>query len=110
MKCISVPTSIEAMSRLDYDACIEGDLVDATITDEDYNSIVKLGLVTSLNELLDINIDDYEDEKIVGIDALTQAKMLIENIFISSESTAVNILLSQVNNAMKYKTGVFFYF
>ncbi|ACX86170.1 hypothetical protein [Pectobacterium parmentieri] len=110
MKFISVPTSQEAMSRLDFDTCVDGDLNDVIITDEDYILIVKSGLIRSLNELLDIYIDEFEDEKIVGIDDLIQARMLIENNSTPSGIKAVDLLLSQVNKAIEYKTGVFFYF
>lgn len=110
MKCISVPTSQEAMSRLDFDECVDGDLIDMNITDEQYRSLVNLGLIRLMNDLFDICIDEFEDEKIVGIDDLTQAKLLIENDFLPSENEAVNLLLSQINKAIEYETGVFFYF
>ncbi|WP_025472084.1 hypothetical protein, partial [Yersinia pestis] len=58
----------------------------------------------------DICIDEFEDEKIVGVDSLTQARLLIENDFHPSENEAVNLLLSQVNKATEYETGLFFYF
>ncbi|CNK29115.1 Uncharacterised protein [Yersinia pseudotuberculosis] len=113
MKCISVPTSQEAMSRLDFDKCIDGDVIDLNITDEQYRSLVELGLIRLMNDLFDICIDEFEDEKIVGVDSLTQARLLIENDFHSSENSeneAVNLLLSQVNKATEYETGLFFYF
>ncbi len=110
MKCISVPTNQEAMSRLDFDKCIDGDVIDLNITDEQYRSLVELGLIRLMNDLFDICIDEFEDEKIVGVDSLTQARLLIENDFHPSENEAVNLLLSQVNKATEYETGLFFYF
>lgn len=70
MKCISVPTSQEAMSRLDFDKCIDGDVIDLNITDEQYRSLVELGLIRLMNDLFDICIDEFEDEKIVALIAL----------------------------------------
>ncbi|WP_050309286.1 hypothetical protein [Yersinia pseudotuberculosis] len=101
------------MSRLDFDKCIDGDVIDLNITDEQYRSLVELGLIRLMNDLFDICIDEFEDEKIVGVDSLTQARLLIENDFHSSENSeneAVNLLLSQVNKATEYETGLFFYF
>ncbi|EIS85945.1 hypothetical protein YPPY66_0670, partial [Yersinia pestis PY-66] len=69
-----------------------------------------LGLIRLMNDLFDICIDEFEDEKIVGVDSLTQARLLIENDFHPSENEAVNLLLSQVNKATEYETGLFFYF
>lgn len=110
MKCISVPTSKDAMSRLDYDECVDGDLIDVNITDEQYHSLVKSGLIGLLNDLLDIYIDEFEDEKIVDVENLTKARLLIENDFLTDKNEAVNLLLSQINKATEFKTGVFFYF
>ncbi|WP_050556650.1 hypothetical protein, partial [Yersinia pestis] len=87
------------MSRLDFDKCIDGDVIDLNITDEQYRSLVELGLIRLMNDLFDICIDEFEDEKIVGVDSLTQARLLIENDFHPSENEAVNLLLSQVNKA-----------
>ncbi|WP_338383242.1 hypothetical protein [Yersinia pseudotuberculosis] len=101
------------MSRLDFDKCIDGDVIDLNITDEQYRSLVELGLIRLMNDLFDICIDEFEDEKIVGVDSLTQARLLIENDFHPSENSeneAVNLLLSQVNKATEYETGLFFYF
>ncbi|WP_050582241.1 hypothetical protein, partial [Yersinia pestis] len=69
------------MSRLDFDKCIDGDVIDLNITDEQYRSLVELGLIRLMNDLFDICIDEFEDEKIVGVDSLTQARLLIENDF-----------------------------
>ncbi|WP_050555730.1 hypothetical protein, partial [Yersinia pestis] len=78
------------MSRLDFDKCIDGDVIDLNITDEQYRSLVELGLIRLMNDLFDICIDEFEDEKIVGVDSLTQARLLIENDFHPSENEAVN--------------------
>lgn len=56
-----------------------------------------------MNDLFDICIDEFEDEKIVGVDSLTQARLLIENDFHPSENEAVNLLLSQVNKQQSTK-------
>ncbi|EIR82324.1 hypothetical protein F1514_001555 [Yersinia pestis] len=85
-------------------------MIDLNITDEQYRSLVELGLIRLMNDLFDICIDEFEDEKIVGVDSLTQARLLIENDFHPSENEAVNLLLSQVNKATEYETGLFFYF
>ncbi|WP_050556454.1 hypothetical protein, partial [Yersinia pestis] len=74
------------MSRLDFDKCIDGDVIDLNITDEQYRSLVELGLIRLMNDLFDICIDEFEDEKIVGVDSLTQARLLIENDFHPSEN------------------------
>ena len=39
MKVISVPVSLEAMKRLDYDLSIDGDLIEINLTNELYDEI-----------------------------------------------------------------------
>lgn len=99
-----------AMDRLDLDECIDGDLIDVYISDEQYNSLVQSGLIGFVNNLLGVCIDEYEDEKIVGRDALDKVRLLIDMGVDTSSNGAVNGLLSQVNKAIEYNTGVFFYF
>ncbi len=98
------------MSRLDFDECIDGDLIDFNITDDQYRSLAESGLIRLMNDFFDICIDEFEDERILGVDNLAQARLLIENHFYPSENEAVDILLTQVNKATEYETGVFFYF
>ncbi|KES11604.1 hypothetical protein SASC598O11_005750, partial [Snodgrassella alvi SCGC AB-598-O11] len=39
-----------------------------------------------------------------------KAKSIIQNSIVSNNSEALIQLLTQVDNAIKYKTGLFFYF
>ncbi|KEA53971.1 hypothetical protein DT73_04035 [Mangrovibacter sp. MFB070] len=110
MKSILVPTSQESMSRLDFDNCIDGDLIDINISDDDFSAMMNLGLIELLNKSLDLYIDEFEDEEIVGSDELNHAKIIIENHFTIGKEKMVDIVLTQINKAIKYNTGIFFYF
>lgn len=111
MKCIAVPVNPEAMNRLDYDQCQEGDLVEVIFEEHDYNELWDSGIIEILNNQLGKNIDDYEDENITDLDELRQCKVIIgERINIVPSSIILEKLNSQVNLAIDYKTGVFFYF
>ncbi|HKM98084.1 MAG TPA: hypothetical protein VJY99_15510 [Buttiauxella sp.] len=110
MKYISVPVSPEAMDKLDYCDNAEGELIDFTISDEQYNTLVSIGLIGLMNTLFDINIDEYEDEKLTGIENLEKAKLFADKEYSSSEDEAVQGFLSQLNKAIEYKTGIFFFF
>ncbi|OCG49560.1 hypothetical protein A9G35_10870 [Gilliamella sp. Choc5-1] len=110
MKYITVPINTRAMSRLDFNDCMDGDLIELTIDEDNYANLLKSNVINQLNNALGINIDDYEDEKIINIDKLIIAKHIIESSIISNNSKVLIQLLTQVDNAIKYKTGVFFYF
>ncbi|AUP76151.1 hypothetical protein CWS02_00280 [Enterobacter sp. EA-1] len=68
-------------------------------------------IIEILNNQLDKNIDDYEDENITDLDELRQCRVIIgERINIVPSSLILEKLYSQVNLAIDYKTGIFFYF
>ncbi|UXY10993.1 hypothetical protein N7922_00220 [Kosakonia sp. ML.JS2a] len=111
MKCIAVPVNLEAMNRLDYDQCQEEDLVEVIFEEHDYNELWDSGIIEILNNQLGKNIDDYEDENITDLDELRQCRVIIgERINIVPSSIILEKLYSQVNLAIDYKIGVFFYF
>ncbi|OCG38121.1 hypothetical protein A9G29_11110 [Gilliamella sp. Fer2-1] len=110
MKYITVPINTRAMKRLDFNDCVDGDLIELTIDEDNYANLLKSNVINQLNNALGINIDDYEDEKVIDIDKLIIAKHIIENSIISNNSKVLIQLLTQVDNAIKYKTGIFFYF
>lgn len=110
MKYLTVPVNTSAMERLDFDDCIDGDLIELTLDEEHYANLLKSNIINQLNSALKVNIDDYEDEKIVNIDNLVTAKTIIQNSINSNNSEVLVQLLNQVDNAIKYKTGLFFYF
>lgn len=110
MKYISVPVNTSAIRRLDFDDCMDGDLIESTLDEDNYANLLKSNVINQLNNELGLSIDDYEDEKIINIDKLITGKNIIQNSIISNNSELLIQLLTQVDNAIKYKTGLFFYF
>ena len=110
LKCITVPKTIDAQKRLDYDECFDVDLVEFNMTNEEYASLDKTEVFTILNEALSINIDEYEDESIFDPVMIHKAKMLVEGMLYSKHSLLLAMLLSQIKKAEESKTGVYFFF
>lgn len=111
MKCLSVPVSTAAMERLEYDECTEDDLVEVFLDEVDYKKLWDTGVLNLINDKLGKNIDDYEDEGIVGLNDLYQAQAITnEKISLNPSEDILNKLLSQINLAIKRDTGIFFYF
>lgn len=45
MKCITVPKTIDAQKRLNYDECFDDDLVEFNMTDEEYAFLDKTEVI-----------------------------------------------------------------
>lgn len=111
MKCLSVPVSTEAMERLEYNECMDDDLIEVFLDEVDYNKLWDTGVLELINDKLGKNIDDYEDERIVGLNDLYQAQAIInEKILLNPSEGTLRKLLSQINIAIKRDSGVFFIF
>ncbi|MCU5775828.1 hypothetical protein N5923_17700 [Erwiniaceae bacterium BAC15a-03b] len=111
MKKIIVPVSTDAMSRLDLERTIEGDLIEAILDSESFDEMCHRGIFERLNGALDINIDDYEDERITEAANLRVAREIIslEAEGLGEDNNIVQ-LLTMVDKAIEYDTGVFFFF
>jgi len=70
MKVISVPVSLEAMKRLDYDLSIDGDLIEINLTNELYDEIWKLGFFNEVNSVINKNIEVINIENVEAINTL----------------------------------------
>ncbi|WP_140918936.1 hypothetical protein [Limnobaculum xujianqingii] len=98
------------MTRLDLDACITGDLIEFYLNDAQYRALWKSGVIEQINKTLNIMIDDFEDEKILGSERLLYAQQLIESKLAATNCEVLQKLLFLTISALKYNTGVFFYF
>ncbi|GKX55262.1 hypothetical protein SOASR030_13740 [Leminorella grimontii] len=111
MKYLSVPVSLDAMNRLEYDKCVGGDLVEVLLDDSDYIELWESDVLNLLNDKLDKNIDNYEDERLVGSNTLHQARRIVnERILANPSKQVLDKLISQIDLAIRFNTGVFFYF
>lgn len=111
MKYISVPVNAAAMERLDFDTCHPNDLLEVTFNEVEYAKLWQSGIIKEINDRLDVCIDDYEDEKLIGIENLVILKELVEDFLLADKNNmSLYKLKSQIDNAITFKTGIFFYF
>lgn len=61
---ISIPVSMDALNRLNYDVCESGDLLEMIIEESEFDSLLKTGVFAEINKQLDVLVGDYEDELI----------------------------------------------
>ena len=109
MKTITVPLSMEAMKRLDFDCNITGDLIKLDISPQFYKLFTN-GFFSEINQKLNIIIDDYEDEKISGLDNLEQLASIVMNYFLRFKDEIYLRIHALVVQAIQKNTGVFFFF
>lgn len=107
---ISVPVNQDAMKRLDYDECIQGDLVEYTPTESEYEQLFKSGLIEALNNATGSMIDHSEDA-VISIQHLEKAKQIIKQISTDNPNQPIfTQVYEMTEQAQLYNTGVFFYF
>jgi hypothetical protein len=113
LKTICVPKSEDALKRLNYDQTIEGDLIEVILSEEVYNALLSTGIFVTFNTITGSNIDNFEDDSITderalitviesGILDITRYHYALEHIVID-----LKLLFTE---ALKRRTGVFFYF
>ncbi len=113
MKTICVPKNKEALCRLDYNKSEKGDLIEISFENDIFFELSKIGFFLAINKLVHSNIDDFEDEAIIGENHLHD---IINSDIFSEEKYNPEIFefVKKIEElffrALEYKTGVFFYF
>ncbi|WP_263219910.1 hypothetical protein [Pseudomonas atacamensis] len=110
MKTISVPLSRDAMHRLDLDECIPGDLEELLVSEEEFLALSKTGVLEEINSTLSKLIDEYEDESIQGQTELESALKIFQKLYTTTNSDTLRKIIHLNEMAIKYDTGMFFYF
>lgn len=111
MYLISVPLNTAAMRRLDIDACVEGDLSETLLDDDAFAALWQTGVFTQVNRLLGVNIDQYEDQAIVGAPHLKVFSRVLRDCMAANPHVdALCLLKAQVERALALETGVYLYF
>lgn len=109
-RTISVPLTVEAEKRLDYDESIDGDLEELDLTEEEFNQFYSSGVIDKLNEELDVIIDDYESEDIL-LSQLEPAKNIVSDAVNKNPDLSIlKEILKLFELAIKKKTSVSFFF
>lgn len=113
MKTICVPINLLSQSRLDFDECKPGDLIELNLSNDMYNKLLDLGFFNRINLLTDSNIDDFEDEHISDI---AKIKNVLESSLFDRDQyeTELYRIVCQIEQlfveALNRGTGVFFFF
>ena len=109
-RIIAIPVSKEAKKRLDYDICMDNDLIEYHLNQSEFDELFNMGFFQELNNSLGVMIADYEWEEIPE-DKLDRLKKFMEVYILKNQD---NMVLRIINDffqlAYKKNTGVFFFF
>lgn len=107
-RTIVVPKDKDAQNALNYNEATEEQLIEVSLHEEEFISLLNAGFFESINRVAAVNIDDYEDECIVEhqkLVAVSNSKLFTGNL-----SEKVKQIKALFDEAIKRDTGVYFYF
>lgn len=102
---ISIPVSMDALNRLNYDVCESGDLLEMIIEESEFDSLLKTGVFAEINKQLDVLVGDYEDELIFK-DFEALGKILYDFICINPNNKVLHKVYLIYEIACILKTGL----
>ena len=112
-RVITVPQNKKAMIALDFDEAKDEDLIQFSLNEVEFKKLWDYNFFMTINNLVDVNIDDYEDENILDNKKL---KKIIESNVFDNPIYDDEILPTIINiknlffEALNRQTGVFFFF
>ncbi|MEM6767423.1 MAG: hypothetical protein AAF655_20960 [Bacteroidota bacterium] len=112
-RVITVPRNQAAEKKLDFDEAEPSELIEWTISEEEYSLIEKYGLFDVINETADVIIDDFESELVRGIPTLTKVLNVLKEKRKRKKYQNLEVLHSLIKlfeEAIARATGVYFFF
>jgi hypothetical protein len=112
-KEIIVPLNVEAQKSLDFGIEIKSDLLTFELTQEEFHLLYSSKIFDCINEISGCMIDDYEDDSIVDTKILKMVLEVLKNRnakFSTELDTLNNKVILLFEEAIKNKTGVYFFF
>lgn len=97
---------MDALNRLNYNICENGDLLEIIIEESEFDSLLKTGLFVEINKKLDVLVGDYEDELIFFKDFEVLGKILYESICINPSNKTLHKVYLIYEIACILKTGM----
>ncbi|UKB78204.1 hypothetical protein [Chryseobacterium sp. MEBOG07] len=104
-KKIIVPKNKEAEIALDYDTASPEQIVELSITNDEFKELWNSGVFILINKISNSNIDDFEDEHITNLDSIHNSLNELKKSYNSSDK--INRMFEL---ALSYETSIHFYF
>jgi hypothetical protein len=112
MRYITVPKTLAAMRRLDYDKADPSELKELILSDEEFFRLFQTGVFEEINLKLGSWIADYESAAIIGTVQLAKLReMLKARLSIGDDTLPMMKAFHELACfAQERRTGIFFYF
>jgi hypothetical protein len=110
---IIVPKDEEAENALDFDEAKDNQLIKLILQDPEFYKLYEEGLFVLINQVGNVNIDDYEDECIKDRDAINNVikSLSIRETLVSEEIKPLFIQIKQMfEEGLRRRTGIYFFF
>lgn len=112
-KTIIVPKDKIAEKSLDTNEAQPSQLIELTISEEDFKELFSLGVFELINTSAKSNIDEYEDEFIDGEENMKNVINVLHKEELNTK-TSLKDKISEIRElfeeALSRQTGVYFYF
>ena len=112
-RSIIVPKDKAAEEALDFGEAIDSQLIKLTLSNKEFYELYKTGIFDLINKIAKVNIDDFEDERIIAKIDLTKIIDSLSNnqLFYSEVTKPLVLQIKQMfEEALKIGTGVYFFF
>ena len=112
-RTIIVPLDSQAMRELDWNSADPSRLVEYCVEEGAFELLSSSGVFEAVNSACSTMIDDYEDQGLVGEDALLRGNVALMEMFLSASPalrTALSPIIRFFCEAIERGTGVFFFF
>lgn len=112
-RIVSMPKDVDAARMLNYDRALNDQLIELELDEELFYLLWREQIFDIINEVGNSNIDDYEDDVVIGADNLFQvirALELKENTTDDDLNELVVKIRCLFEEALQRGTGVYFFF
>jgi len=111
-KIITIPQTSESMQKMQGDINFKDFQLNFYFSDKEFYDLWDNSIFEKINEVCDSLIDDFEDESILDLDLIQQSIGELLKMQFKSDFSSKNRykLVSILQKALEYNTGVFFFF
>lgn len=110
---IVVPKDKYSEELLNYDQAADNQLNILKLQEPFFHILWEKGIFSNINEICNVNIDDFEDERITNIDNIRSTIKYLENkkaSFNKDDQMNIELIIDIFKLALSKNVGVYFYF
>ncbi len=109
-RIFTVPIDSHALEALDRDEALPNQLIERSITSDEFDFLFKSGLLETINHECNCNIGDYESEELTSSDSLERVRKILLRETKREQKLLIDDLLRLTNEAIKRGTGLYIFF